>query len=71
MTIHLPKAVLFDLDNTILANDASAPKHWGQAFERFASRLGGLDTKQLLAAMTDVRGSTWATRSGTRGHVST
>ena len=55
LTIQLPKAILFDLDNTILANDASAPRHWGQAFARFASRLGGLDTQQLLVAMTDIR----------------
>ena len=55
MNIQFPKAILFDLDNTILANDLSAPKHWGKAFARFSSRLGGSDAQELLAAMTDIR----------------
>ncbi len=53
--IQLPKAVLFDLDNTILANDQTSPKHWELAFARYASRLGGLKVEDLAGAMAEVR----------------
>ena len=55
MSIQLPKAILFDMDNTILANDSTSPKSWGQAFARFASRLGGLDVQEFAGAMNEIR----------------
>ena len=55
VSIQLPKAILFDMDNTILANDSTSPRSWERAFARFASRLGGLDVQEFVGAMNEIR----------------
>ena len=55
MSIQLPKAILFDMDNTILANDSTSPRSWELAFARFASRLGGLGVQAFVGTMNEIR----------------
>ena len=55
MSIQLPKAMLFDMDNTILAYEEVSPKSWERAFARFASQLGGLDDRRFAGSMNEIR----------------
>ena len=55
MNIRRPKAILFDMDNTILAQERVSPKSWERVFARFASQLGGLDVKRFTDAMNEIR----------------
>lgn len=59
MSIQLPQAVFFDLDNTILAYDKQSPWSWELAFGQFSSRLGGVDLQQFGAAMDEIRPWYW------------
>ena len=53
MEQKLPKAILFDLDDTILAYEAVAEKCWREACQTFAPRVPGLEPDRLLAAIKE------------------
>ena len=59
MSIQLPQAVFFDMDNTILAYDSQSPRSWELAFGQFAPRLGGVSLQQFAAAMDEIRPWYW------------
>jgi putative hydrolase of the HAD superfamily len=51
----LPKAILLDLDDTILALSESADPCWQRVCERFAPRIEGLVPERLFAAIKESR----------------
>jgi putative hydrolase of the HAD superfamily len=51
MNDFLPKAILLDLDDTILALSASADPCWHNVCERFAPGIDGLASEKLFAAI--------------------
>ena len=55
----LPKALLLDLDNTVLAFDQAVAQSWAEVSQQFAPRLGA-DEKSLLQALLRSRDSFWA-----------
>ena len=56
----MPRAILFDLDDTILAYDAVAGKCWQDVCHRFATRIDGLEADRLLAAIDETRDWYWS-----------
>ena len=60
MAEHLPKAILLDLDDTILASTAGSGDCWRVVCERFAPELPGLAADRLLAEIMRVRDWYWA-----------
>ncbi len=60
MSIQLPRAVFFDMDNTILAYDSISPKNWERAFTRFAHRFGGLDVQQFRETVSKTHSWFWS-----------
>jgi putative hydrolase of the HAD superfamily len=56
----LPKAILLDLDDTILDFSAGAGRCWQRVCERFAPRFEGLKPAALLAAIEERRLWFWA-----------
>jgi putative hydrolase of the HAD superfamily len=57
MTEHLPKAILLDLDDTIIAFSGSADACWQQVCQRFTPQINGLTPEQLFEAIKESR--TW------------
>ncbi len=57
--IHLPKAILFDLDDTILAFTQSADPTWRRICENFAPRLKGPTPEDLYNAIDTSRNWFW------------
>ena len=57
MKNSLPKAILFDLDDTILAFSECAEPTWRRICEKFAFRVEGLKTEVLFEAIRQSR--TW------------
>ena len=51
MAHPLPKAILFDLDDTILAYSGKTDESWQAVCDRFASRLEGVNPEALLKAI--------------------
>ena len=47
----LPKAILFDLDDTILDHDSVADQSWKQVCAAVSPKLSGLGTEELRAAL--------------------
>ena len=58
---NLPKAILFDLDDTILAYDAVGDEVWEEVCQRFAPRIEGLDPGELTETLRP-----WPERSPSR-----
>lgn len=54
------KSILFDLDDTIITDDASAGDCWRETCDRFASRLDGFETGQLFTAIDLTRNWFWS-----------
>ena len=59
MPDYLPKALLFDLDDTILAYDAVADPAWLETCRRFAHRPDGAKPEALLDSIQDYRRWYW------------
>ncbi len=55
-----PKAILFDLDDTIIAFDAVAAPAWRSVCAAYAPRAAGLAPEALLAAIDTARTAYWA-----------
>ena len=56
----LPRAILMDLDDTILAFSEGMAPCWRQICERFAPRLAGPTAEELFAAIQDSRTRFWS-----------
>jgi len=56
----LPKAILFDLDDTILAFTEGAEPTWRVVSEKFAQRLPQITPEKLLKALNQTRLTFWA-----------
>ncbi len=57
--MQLPRAILFDLDDTILAYEAVSVECWQQVCRSFAPFLGGLEADTLVASIEEVRAWYW------------
>ena len=57
--MDLPKAILVDLDDTILDSDSNADEVWFQVCREFASSLGSVTAEVLHAAVMDSRDWLW------------
>ncbi|MEE8412928.1 MAG: HAD family hydrolase [Dehalococcoidales bacterium] len=55
----MPEAILFDLDDTIIAYDAISGDCWQRVCSRFSARLPGLETEQLFTAINQARNWYW------------
>jgi putative hydrolase of the HAD superfamily len=53
MKTTTPKAILFDLDDTIISFSGSSEACWREVCERFASQIPGLTSIQLLEAILE------------------
>lgn len=60
MNNNLPKAILFDLDDTILAFSESADPTWRRICRKFAPRTGGQTPEELFEAIEASRTWFWA-----------
>jgi putative hydrolase of the HAD superfamily len=60
MSEQLPKAILFDLDDTILAFSAGADPSWELICRRFAPGLAGQTAEVLAEAIRTARAEFWA-----------
>ena len=59
-TIKLPKAILFDMDDTIIADDALTERAWQTACNRFASLVGGIKAQELYTVIKETSGKYWS-----------
>ena len=57
--MQFPRAIFFDLDDTILAYDAESERCWQQACNSFAPFLSELDADTLAASIEEVRAWYW------------
>ncbi len=57
--MDLAKALIIDLDDTILDSDGNADGVWRQVCREFAPRLGNVSAKHLHTAVMDARGWLW------------
>lgn len=56
----MPKAILFDLDDTIIAHGVVADDCWQKLCYRFAPRLGEVTADRLFSAIDEARNWYWA-----------
>jgi len=63
----LPRAILLDLDDTIVALSASADPYWRQVCERFSEQVEGLTPQALFDALKESRAGSGRIRSDTNG----
>ena len=59
MMMDLPKALIIDLDDTILDSDGNADDVWSVVCQEFAPRLGVVSAKDLHTSVMDARGWLW------------
>ncbi len=59
MTTARPKAIIFDMDDTILSDDEAAEKCWRQTCDSFGSRIKGATNDVLLAMIMEIRRFYW------------
>ena len=57
--MDLSRALLIDLDDTILDSDSNADEVWLEVCREFAGRLDGVTPEDLHAAVMDSRGWLW------------
>jgi putative hydrolase of the HAD superfamily len=60
MTSDLPRAILFDLDDTIIDDSSNVDNGWRTAIEGEARALGGATADDVLAVILDVRTWYWS-----------
>ena len=60
MTGERPKAILFDMDDTILAYNSVADGVWQVVCNRFAPRVEGLQPDELLKSVQEYRDWYWS-----------
>jgi putative hydrolase of the HAD superfamily len=59
MGLQEPKAILFDLDDTIIAHGIAGDKCWQELCVRFAPRVDGIDAARLMEAIDEARNWYW------------
>jgi putative hydrolase of the HAD superfamily len=64
---RLPEAILFDLDDTIIAHSAGANGLWHELCHRYAALLEGIDADILLEAVHKARAWYWGDLDRHRG----
>ena len=57
--MQLPKALIIDLDDTILDSDSNADEVWLEVCREFAPRLGVVSARDLHASVMDAREWLW------------
>lgn len=55
-----PKAILLDLDNTILASGSLSEECWRRVYDRLAPRIDGLGIEKLLITVGEVGSWYWS-----------
>ena len=60
MDYQLPRAILFDLDDTILSFGLASDQCWRDAVRRFAPQIDGYSAEELLAAINEYRAWFWS-----------
>ena len=60
VTLHLPKAIIFDMDDTILSDDEAAEKCWRQTCNEMARRIPVDDPEELTAVIQEFRRWYWS-----------
>ena len=60
MPVELPPAIIFDMDDTILADDAASDTCWEQVLGEFSAHIPGVATLDLIAALGEVRRWYWS-----------
>ena len=60
MNGELPRAILFDLDDTIIDDSSNVNEGWLVAIESEAVALGGLEATDVLAVVNEVRTWYWS-----------
>ena len=60
MTEKLPKAIIFDMDDTILSDDRAAERCFRQVCHEMSQRFQPVVPEELLADITEVRRWYWA-----------
>lgn len=63
MDLAYPRAILIDLDDTILSLNDSVDKCWEIVCDRFSSGFSGLTAGRLLAAIDETRAWYWSDMS--------
>jgi putative hydrolase of the HAD superfamily len=58
--MRLPRAILFDLDDTILVAFGPAPSQWRRTVAAFADRLGPIEATAIAAAIEAASTELWA-----------
>jgi len=57
---RLPRAILFDLDDTLLVAFGPAQSQWRRTIAAFADRLGPIEAQAVAAAIQDASTELWA-----------
>lgn len=57
---EIPQAILFDLDDTIIAHSGPAEGLWKELCQRYASLIGGINSEILLEAVEKAREWYWS-----------
>src|SRR5579885_2337177 len=60
MLNHFPRAILFDLDDTLLMDSANAEECWLSACQRCCPPTGAIEPEALLAAIHTYRDWFWS-----------
>ena len=60
------KAMLFDLDDTVIAFDAVADQSWQEVCRRFAPRIKGIEVNQLYTTIKEIKDWYMGDREGHR-----
>ena len=60
MTERLPRAILFDLDDTVLSASAATPAVMEQVCTQFAPRMPGVSAAGLYTTFRDAAGEYWS-----------
>jgi putative hydrolase of the HAD superfamily len=58
--MKLPRAILFDLDDTILVAFGPAQSQWQRTIDAFADRLGPIEATVIAAAIQAASTELWA-----------
>jgi putative hydrolase of the HAD superfamily len=56
----LPRAILFDLDDTLILAFGPSPSQWERTIAAFADRLGPIEAVAVAAAISDASAELWA-----------
>jgi len=59
-SLPLPKAMLIDMDDTIITLSETSNRCWSDLFVTYASRLPAQTTQELLETLDGIRGEFWS-----------